>query len=376
MDTEEIFQAYGAAEITLPPELQWLVSLVVSGYLQGQQQQSALLLPFIKGIQAYNTHPYRRSNSSVPLIWQEGSTRLFDYGTGIDNAPIVLFIPSLINRSYILDLNEEKSLLRYLAGQHIHSYLIDWDEPVASEYGFNCSHYIERISTIIDLLNLRHGRQVMLAGYCMGGLMALAAALQNSSAVKALVLLATPWDFHQTRLNYHSLAPVVMETVDAIIGKMEMVPRHLIQAFFYNLNLQAVYEKFAAFSLLDTSSREAQEFVAVEQWVNDGIAITTPVARECLMEWSYGNAPLQGKWYVGGNAVLPSEVAMPVFIATAEHDHIVPPASALPLSSLIPGAHSVIIPSGHVGMIIGRAGKEHLWKGLADWIWSVHSAGG
>ena len=40
------------------------------------------------------------------------------------------------------------------------------------------------------------GGPVVLAGYCMGGLLTLAAALRRPDLVRGLALLATPWDFH------------------------------------------------------------------------------------------------------------------------------------------------------------------------------------
>src|SRR5690242_17040506 len=66
---------------------------------------------FLKGIERYRDHPYRRDVVDPVAIWQDGSTRLLDYGGA--GAPL-LVVPSLVNRAYILDLMPEKSLLRFL----------------------------------------------------------------------------------------------------------------------------------------------------------------------------------------------------------------------------------------------------------------------
>src|SRR5260370_25902432 len=69
---------------------------------------------FLRGLERYRRHPYRRALVDPPVLWRDGSSRLVDYRpTG--GAP-VLVVPSLVNRAYILDLAEGKSLLRYLAG--------------------------------------------------------------------------------------------------------------------------------------------------------------------------------------------------------------------------------------------------------------------
>src|SRR5688572_27432855 len=35
---------------------------------------------FLKGLERYRTHPYRRELAEPPAIWTEGTTRLLDYG--------------------------------------------------------------------------------------------------------------------------------------------------------------------------------------------------------------------------------------------------------------------------------------------------------
>ena len=56
---------------------------------------------FLTGLEHYRHHPYRRTLEDPKVIWQEGTSRLLDYG---GHGKPVLFIPSLINRFYILDL--------------------------------------------------------------------------------------------------------------------------------------------------------------------------------------------------------------------------------------------------------------------------------
>jgi polyhydroxyalkanoate synthase len=91
------------------------------------------------GIAAYRRHPYRRTLTEPPALWQEGSTRLLDYGAVAGGAaaggPPLLVVPSLINRAYVLDLTAEKSLLRWLAAQGLRPLLVDWGAPPAAPPG-------------------------------------------------------------------------------------------------------------------------------------------------------------------------------------------------------------------------------------------------
>src|SRR5690349_18265489 len=61
----------------------------------------------LAGIAAYRRHPYFRDLPDPPAVWSEGETRLLDYG---GSGPPVLFVPSLINRAYVLDLMRNRSM--------------------------------------------------------------------------------------------------------------------------------------------------------------------------------------------------------------------------------------------------------------------------
>src|SRR5205085_11188288 len=70
---------------------------------------------FLHGLETYRQHSYERVSDDPPVVWREGTTSLVDYAPA-GGVP-VLVVPSLVNRAYILDLNAERSLLRYLAQQ-------------------------------------------------------------------------------------------------------------------------------------------------------------------------------------------------------------------------------------------------------------------
>src|SRR5580658_5382080 len=64
----------------------------------------------IAGIAAYRRHPYARTLPDPRAIWTEGDSRLLDYGSPDGAGPNpdssgvpALFVPSLVNRAYVLD---------------------------------------------------------------------------------------------------------------------------------------------------------------------------------------------------------------------------------------------------------------------------------
>jgi poly(3-hydroxyalkanoate) synthetase len=322
------------------------------------RQDAALL----KGIAAYRRHPHRRTLEDPPVLWREGSARLLDFG---GRGRPVLFVPSLVNRAYVLDLDEGASLLRFLRANGVRPLLLDWGWPGEAERRFTLTDHIAgRLERAIQAAP----RNLVLAGYCMGGLLALAAALRQHSRVRALALLATPWDFHADP-QAAGLAKL-LPGLEPMMEPLGALPVDALQWLFAMLDPYAVGEKFRAFARLDPASGRARRFVALEDWLNDGVPLAAPVAREAIGGWYGRNTPMRGEWAVAGLPVDPLAWTRPAFLAIPTRDRIVPPASARPLATM-PGAIVHVAEAGHVGMVAGMGAEGALWRPLLGWIKGV-----
>jgi polyhydroxyalkanoate synthase len=316
----------------------------------------------ISGIAAYRRHGYQRDLADPPVIWSEGETRLFDHG---GTGPAVLFVPSLVNRAYILDLMQDASFMRWLAANGAHPFLLDWGWPGEIERGFSLTDYIAgRLERAIAAIP----GPIILAGYCMGGLLALAAALRAPAKISALALLATPWDFHaadaaQAKKLSESLA--MLEPMMKFTGTM---PIDALQTLFTMIDPFGVGEKYRDFAGQDPNSARAQRFVAMEDWLADGVPLSAPIARETLGGWYGANSPAAGKWRVAGLAVQPEKLEKPCFIAAPARDKLVPPESVRPLAKTIAGATYIEPRAGHIGMIAGTNARHALWEPFKAWL--------
>jgi len=326
---------------------------------------------FLQGIQSYRRHAYRRQAEPVPELWQEGATRLLDYRSSAarDRAPIVLVVPSLINRAYILDLMAERSLLRHLAGRGLRPLLVDWGRPGESERGFDLTAYIAgRLERALDAVLALAGGPVIVLGYCMGGLLALALATRRARDLAGLACLATPWDFHAEQPAQARLVGAIGAALEPLLGALGELPLDAMQTLFAGLDPLQVARKFLGFAGLDPESPRARLFVAVEDWLNDGVPLAAPVARECLTGWYGANTPAAGAWRVADRPVRPQSLDLPALVVVPDQDRIVPPASALALAAALPRATMLRPAAGHIGMIVGGTAVERLYRPLGDWL--------
>ncbi|WP_019832463.1 alpha/beta hydrolase [Sphingomonas sp. PR090111-T3T-6A] len=314
----------------------------------------------LHGLRAYQAAPRAPRPAPMPAIARAGRATLLDYGG--EGRPVV-FVPSLINPPHVLDLLPDVSMLRWLSTQGLRPLLVDWGEPSPGEAGLGIAGHVETL--LLPLLETA-GRDAAMAGYCLGGTMALAAATIRPPA--ALALIATPWRFSGFPDEARAGMADIWEQARPTAQAMGLLPVEALQAAFWRLDPRRTVEKFVAFGQSERSPDAIRRFVALEDWANDGAPLT-PAAGQELAEAMFGrDDPGEGRWTVGGRTVDPAALACPLLDIISTTDRIVPAASAT-------GAGTrVTLAQGHVGMVVGGRARATLWQTLAEWLTRPHMA--
>jgi len=313
----------------------------------------AALAAALKGLRAYQQAPRDFAPPEATVIDREGRAVLRSYGA---KGRRILFVPSLINGSSVLDLTPANSMMRGLAAQGLDPILLDWGIPDASEADLDIGGHVERF--LVPLLD-RLG-DVVLAGYCLGGVMAVAAA--TLAAPRALILIATPWDFSgfpaDTRQNLLQLWQAAKPTADA----MGLVPAEVLQQVFWQIDPKRTVHKFVQFADKDPLSPEGQNYIAVEDWANDGPPMTYAAGRDLMENLHGANVSGEGRWAVGGRFIDPAALQMPVLNIVSTTDSITPAETAWQ------GGDRIALEEGHVGMVVGRKAPHSLWHRIGEWV--------
>jgi len=323
---------------------------------------------FVHGVRAYQAHPYRRTLSPPPSVWRRGAATLIDYGGPSDGAP-VLFVPSLINRAYILDLAEDRSVLRAAATAGLRVFLLDWGDPGPAEQAFTSEDYIDGVLIpALEEVKERCQRVPRVVGYCMGGTLSVAPAVLRPDLVSGLALLAAPWNFHTGTEASRILLNMSAPMLEVMLAAEKTASVDVLQALFASLDPTLVGRKFRRFARLDPTSDSAERFVALEDWLNDGVPLSGAVAREVFFGWYGQNDPFAGRWKIGGSSIDPARIACPTLAFIPSQDRIVPPEAALALTAAIPGAQAVRVDLGHIGMMAAASAPRHVYQPLLTWL--------
>lgn len=316
----------------------------MTGAVGGDRARVAAVLA---GVRAYQAHPYRRSLAAPAAAARIGGVRLLDYGGS--GRPTV-FVPSLVNPPSVLDLAPGNSLLRWLSHEGMRVLLIDWGAPGPEERQLSIDGYIdERLRPLLASLD-----RPAVVGYCLGGTMALAAAMRAEP--ERLALIATPWRFEGYGAQRVTLADA-WRTMAPAATPLGAVPMDLVQPLFWQLDPAGTAAKFERFGRLPTDGEEARAFVALEDWANDGPPLSLPAARQCFEDFFGADMPGSGTWR--GD---PRALGCPVLNLVSTRDRIVPAAAAADAGT------RVDIDAGHVGMIVGSRARALVWERLRDWL--------
>jgi polyhydroxyalkanoate synthase len=298
----------------------------------------------LAGLRAYEQAPRRERPPPKPEIARIRGSALRDHG---GSGPVAVLVPSLINPPRILDLDQQVSLTAAIARMGRRSLLLDWGK--ADDRSLSVADHVEQL--LVPLLR-SIGEPVALLGYCLGGTMAIAAA--NLVPVERLATIAAPWRFAAYPEPSKRALADMWHHAQAAAKHLGALPMEVLQAAFWSLDPERTVRKFAHFGRLDAASADAQRFVELEEWANEGEPLPYPAARELIEDLFERDLPGSGEW-IGSDML-----SVPVLHLTAEHDRIAPAATA-------PSGERIGIASGHVGMIVGSA-RERLHAGLASFV--------
>ena len=307
----------------------------------------------LAGLRRYQTAaaaPPRRERAGIA---RSGGVTLRDYG---GDGPNVVVIPSLINPPTVLDLAPANSLMDGLAARGLRALLVDWGATEAAGLG-------ELVETRLVPLIASLDAPVAVAGYCLGGTLAVAATALLGAQVTRLALLATPWHFSGYDAEARAGLADWWHRAEPLAVQLGVLPIEILQPAFWSLDTASVVAKYQR--LATAPGHEVAAFTRLEDWSNTGQPLSLTTARDLAEDLFRDDLPGHGHWLVGGRPIDPAALGVPILDIIAGRDRIVPPGVAVSTG----GAGTPLrLDAGHVGMVVGGRAPDLLWDPLAAWL--------
>ena len=306
-------------------------------------------------------------------VWRDGKTVLYRFiGEKAPTAKVPLLLSyALVNRPYMVDLQEDRSLVKGLLALGEDVYIIDWGYPDRSDRFLTLEDYIERfIGGAVDHLRASHGVDAInLLGICQGGAFSLCYAALNPEKVRNLVTMVTPVDFH-TEDNMLSNWTRGMD-VDLFVDTLGNVPADMMNFCYLTLKpWRNFVQKYVGLVDILDDRKAVEDFLRMEKWIFDSPDQAGEAFRQFVKEFYQGNGFVEGGINIGGREVHLGLVEMPVLNVYAENDHLVPPSASKPLKDLVgTGDYSELsFRGGHIGIYVSGRAQKQVPAAIHEWL--------
>lgn len=311
-------------------------------------------------------------------IYREDKIVLYRFKPVVDSLNIpILIVYALVNRPYIVDLEEERSLVANLLKLGMDVYLIDWGYPSQDDCGLTIDKYINGyLNNCVDVIRDRHNlQQINLLGICQGGTFSLCYTSLYPEKVKNLITTVTPVDFHihEGLLNVWSGCTLGSQAldVDLMVDTLGNIPGDFLNFVFVILKpFQLSINKYI--DLLENIGSEDKllNFLRMENWIFDSPEQAGETFRQFIKDFYQSNKLIKGEIEIGQKRVDLGNIRIPILNIYAEQDHLVLPASSLALEKYVASDDYTVrsFPVGHIGMYVSSKVQKDLPLTIVDWL--------
>jgi polyhydroxyalkanoate synthase subunit PhaC len=313
-----------------------------------------------------------------------GKTRLLHYKRKEDHKNInkhtqdqepahpIFMIYAPINRFHIMDISQERSVVKSLLSKGLDVYLLDWGYPGWEDSSLSLTDYVNYVRDAIQDIKDKTGKnKVSILGYCWGGIIALIYSALYNENVKNLTLMATPVDFSKDKTILATWARVIDS--DQIVDEFGHLDGQVLDIGFLMRNPpRYTFDKYLKLFERYNDKQFVDDFISVEKWLYDTPIIPGNLYRHIIKDCYKNNLLISNKMKVDGSIIDLRKITVPLLTIVAQDDDLVPPESALAIKDYVSSKdkESLQIVGGHVGLCTSRMAHEKLWPEAAKWILS------
>lgn len=283
---------------------------------------------------------------------------LYHYDAGPDatprQGPPVLIVYSVINRTYILDLDEQCSMIRHLFSRGLDVYLVEWKPAVTHDDTVTLDLLLtESLPGCLRAVLARTGApKVSLFGHCIGGTLAAWLAALHPEAVDRLFLLTAPFAAPKQGLLAAWTDPQTFQ-VDDIVRTHGLMPGKLVRHTFIHGKPWLELMKWKMFVENLQHDGLMARFAVVDRWANDNVDVPGRLFAAYIHEVYQSDRCARGTSEFGGALADWRRIRCPVLHFRGADDWIAPEDSAKPWG---PGegigGEVEVLPGGHLSLIL------------------------
>ncbi len=316
------------------------------------------------------------------VIWENNVLQLIQYAPSTEKvfAKPLLFVPPWINKFYILDLNQKKSLMKYLVAQGFTVFIVSWVNPTSAQRDETWDSYAAAVLEAIEVaLKATKQKSLNIGGYCVGGtLLGSLAAYMGKTGDKRLASAT----FFTSQFEFSDAGELQIFADEETLADLETqmpdgyLPAQTMASAFNMLRANDLIWSYVVNNYL--LGKEPFPFDLL-YWNADSTGMPAKLHLYYLRRFYMENAFAKGDFTMMGTAIGTDDIHIPLYHLATKEDHIAPADSVFRGAKMLKNAESrfVLSGSGHIAGVINppAANKYQFWTGdmeaaedLADWL--------
>lgn len=317
----------------------------------------------------------KRGVTPYEVIYQKNRFRILHY---LSDHPKhfrtpILFTYALINRYYVLDISEDKSLVRYLLEKGFDVYMVDWGTPSRVEGRNSISDYIQRYLKrgVEAVRKFSREDQINLFGYCLGSMMSIIYTAAYQKHVKNLILLTPPVDFEGDEGVLSAMTNEKYLDTERITRYFKhLIPSNFMQAGFDFKNIVGTMMTPNSLWSILWNKKALDNYFPMDHWVHDNTPISAQYWHEYIRKFYVQNSFMKNDFSLNGRKLNFKDIVCPVLSIAADKDDIVTLKCAEGSMKIIGSKDKTMMVKrgGHVGVINGSRAKNEVWPDIYAWL--------
>ncbi len=311
--------------------------------------------------------------SPKDVVYAEDKMVLYHYKPRVKklNSVPLLIVYALVNRPYMADLQEGRSMIQGLLDAGIDVYLVDWGYPDEGDRYITLGDYINGyIDNCVDKIRDEHGLdKINILGICQGGSFSLCYTALHQEKIKNIITTVTPVDFHTkndllSKIVRHVDIDLLVDTEGNILGE-DMNSTYLSMKPF-----QLMGQKYVDLVNILDDTEKMRNFMRMERWIFDSPDQVGETFREFIKQFYQENGLIKGTVKIGDDTVNLENITIPVMNIYAKHDHLVPPDSSRALRGCVSSKDytELEFPGGHIGIYVSGKAQQMIPPAVGKWL--------
>ncbi|MET1219754.1 MAG: class I poly(R)-hydroxyalkanoic acid synthase [Glaciecola sp.] len=310
------------------------------------------------------------ANTPGEVVFQNEMMELIHYRPKTEKtfSRPLLFTPPFINKYYVLDLDQQKSMVRGLLEAGHEVFMISWVNPEANLSDKDFTDYM-KLGPIVALdvvCDITKAKDVNLTGFCVGGTLSSVTTAylraQGDTRVGSLTLFTTLLDFAEPGEIGNYLTEDMLKVLEQNAEVKGIFDGRILGLSFSLLRENSLFWSFFIKNYLQGKDPAPFDIL---YWNSDSTNITGACYKQYLRTTYWDNKLIEpGAFEIDGIGIDLKNIDVPVYSIATIADHIVLWQSAYNSMQHVSGdVRFVLAGSGHLAGVINpiEGGKYPHW---------------